>query len=253
MTQIYPLQHPEAKRFTLRRRVRRVVLVVTAVIVATFLIVSGPNAWRKMRTRLAMESVRRECLRFQRAQDRVVYDDDPSVIEALSESDPLYVVGHFSLSPHGRQIVFYPTDCLQRLLSMGDSDFSMEVISPFVHGRHAGRAVERLVALDLANRKAMAADRFAMQMVVVIIRPIYALYLPDMILHGYSLELPGDSHTPVRFFAGRPDPNDPARFTVRYDLGQQECELEGVLKEDDTVDLRVIRGVGHISAIGSNR
>jgi hypothetical protein len=77
---------------------------------------------------------------------------------------------------------------------------------------------------------------------------IYALYLPAPIMHKHLLRLPGSADTAVRFFAGQPDRNDSARFTIRYDVGVEQCELEGVLKDDDIVDLRVIRGVGEIGA-----
>jgi hypothetical protein len=47
----------------------------------------------------------------------------------------------------------------------------------------------------------------------------------------------------LRFYAGQPDPADPARFTIRYDLSGGSGEIEGRLKDDGaTVSLRITSG-----------
>ena len=48
----------------------------------------------------------------------------------------------------------------------------------------------------------------------------------------------------VRFFAGQPDTNDPARFTIAYDLNQQPGTIEGrlVAGNPPSVSLRILDG-----------
>lgn len=50
----------------------------------------------------------------------------------------------------------------------------------------------------------------------------------------------GFPHQPpnVRIFAGQIDPNDPARFTIRYQMWGREDVLDGRLMDDDTVSLQ---------------
>jgi len=42
----------------------------------------------------------------------------------------------------------------------------------------------------------------------------------------------------VRVYAGQPDPNDPAHFTIRYQMWGQEDVLDGRLTDDDQITLR---------------
>jgi len=58
-----------------------------------------------------------------------------------------------------------------------------------------------------------------------------------------SIDIPGWSRDPadpryLRFFAGQPDPRDPARFSIPYELdGVGKGMVEGVLQQDDTISL----------------
>jgi len=45
-------------------------------------------------------------------------------------------------------------------------------------------------------------------------------------------------HAPqLRVYAGQPDPNDPAHFTIRYQMWGQEDVLDGRLNDDETITL----------------
>ena len=46
----------------------------------------------------------------------------------------------------------------------------------------------------------------------------------------------------LRIFARRPDPSDPSRFTVAYDIEGTPGVLKGRLKDDDTIELRPSTG-----------
>ena len=42
----------------------------------------------------------------------------------------------------------------------------------------------------------------------------------------------------VRFFGGQPDPNDPSRFTIRYEINDAEGLIEGKLTASDQIELK---------------
>jgi hypothetical protein len=56
------------------------------------------------------------------------------------------------------------------------------------------------------------------------------------------LNIPVPPDARVRFFAGQPDPNDNARFTIRYHVDNVPGTIEGRLGVDGTVTLRVLNG-----------
>jgi hypothetical protein len=247
VTQIYPLSHPDALRLRRRRRVRRLILLFVAIVVLSLLAGSGQNAWLNMRQHLAMEAARKECLTFKHPSDRVVYDDDPSRARQLLASDPKYRYARFTASPNGRGIVTYSTDCADRLFKVADPNYQQLAVCPFVHARRAGQSAERLVILHIGNRKTVDSNHLEIDLGIAIARPIYALYEPDLLNQKYRLELDRDAATSVRFFGGQPDSRDESRFTVRFQVGDQDCELEARLKDDDTSELKILRAPGRIT------
>jgi hypothetical protein len=60
---------------------------------------------------------------------------------------------------------------------------------------------------------------------------------------GTSLRIRSPDKSPtLRLFAGRSDPNDASRFTLRYETATGNGTIEGRLSADDTVMLRVLDG-----------
>ena len=45
--------------------------------------------------------------------------------------------------------------------------------------------------------------------------------------------------TAVRFYPGVPDPADPSRFTIDYQLGDRHETIDGYLADDDSVTLKL--------------
>jgi hypothetical protein len=56
---------------------------------------------------------------------------------------------------------------------------------------------------------------------------------------GFDLNIPVRADVPLSVFAGQPDPTDPSRFTIDYLSGTVRKRIDGVLKDDDTVELKV--------------
>ena len=48
---------------------------------------------------------------------------------------------------------------------------------------------------------------------------------------------PGDPLN-IRLYAGQPDPNDAAHFTIPYEIGDKKGVLDGFLKSNDKVELQ---------------
>ncbi len=169
-----------------------------------------------------------------------MYDDDSSRIPRLLQTSSAYHYGTFVLSRSGHGNATYLIDSWQRLLRFADPTYPRPVCV-FLNGRASGASAERLVAVNLVNRRTTAADGFAIDICVAIVRPIYAMYRPDLITQNYSLEFYRDPSKPVRFFSGQPSTSDPSRFTLPFQVGDETCELEGFLNDDDTAKLEIVR------------
>jgi hypothetical protein len=61
--------------------------------------------------------------------------------------------------------------------------------------------------------------------------------LDDYTDHADVVPFKMDDPRPLRIFAGQPDPLDPSRFTIRYDLGGTPGVIDGQLATDGTVRL----------------
>jgi hypothetical protein len=62
--------------------------------------------------------------------------------------------------------------------------------------------------------------------------------VPPMYGDGFDVKSGYPRHAPlVRVYAGQPDADDPAHFTVRYQMWGQEDVLDGRLQDDDEVTL----------------
>lgn len=251
MSEIYPMRHPDALRLRRRHRIRRLVLLLTAAIVVPSVLLTSPRWTRNVRTRLAMEAVRRECMNYTRGSDRVVYEDDPIRMRKLMKADERYESAVFARSPNGRANVIEPVDCVQRLLTLGDSGYNQIAIPVFVHGRRVGKSAERLVIFTISNRESPANDHVSIELHSAIVRPIYALYLPELLEQTFRLEFAVDAETSVRFYSGQHDPNDPARFSVRYRCGGDEGIVEGMLNDNDTITLKNPGGPGRLAIVAT--
>jgi hypothetical protein len=57
-----------------------------------------------------------------------------------------------------------------------------------------------------------------------------------------SVEIPLRPDQVMRIYAGQPDPNDDAHFTIKYEIDNIPGTIDGRLEADDTVTLKVIDG-----------
>ena len=134
-----------------------------------------------------------------------------------------------------------------------DEDYSDRQML-FLHGRRARGGPERLVIVygELDSGRPPRSER--------VWQPEEQLFWLLCRAHVMSLascseSFPGDSEGAVsskdwsiavakrvRLFNGQPDPADPSRFTIIYEVDGQRGSIEGRLNSDDTVRLRIVDG-----------
>lgn len=106
---------------------------------------------------------------------------------------------------------------------------------------HRGRdalGVERLIVVELDCRQF-----FQLDFVCWCLRPANPGRTIGRNRNGYTFAMASDSaDKPLRLYAGQPDPIDPSRFTIRYDLDGQQGTIEGWVDERGGVSLAVKDG-----------
>ncbi|MDB5356793.1 MAG: hypothetical protein JWN24_3246 [Phycisphaerales bacterium] len=113
----------------------------------------------------------------------------------------------------------------------------------FLHARSKPSGGERLVALDLVpfENGAASPGSTSPQLQAMTLNPGKSDGPKDA-GDFYDLGMPLEPDCPVRFFAGQPDPNDRAHFTVGYEINGQKGTIDGWLRNDETVKLDVRDG-----------
>lgn len=191
---------------------------------------AGMRWWPPLSAKWRHYSWERACLYHSLPPDTVVHEEDPQRAQLLQ---------------HSSQFLYEPI-YMNRPLPVGYvcpewTSYSSTVhASPsllFAHGRCAPGGHEQLVAVTALFDSGLI---------------IYSVIDPGG-LFGEPRRI-DDSRTPlypvvnrgpgqvVRVFAGRIDPVDPARFLIPYELNDETGEIEGILRTDGTVSLRVISG-----------
>jgi len=193
-------------------------------------------------------------MRFTLPTDKVVYEEDSAPASLLLQQPGYspYVLNRQKNSndhsPSVRAAAFYPA-CFRSLNSLATSPFpifsfmgktSSAIL--FLHERVSPAGHHRLVAVSYAPETtsfqpafiqgydcdACAASPATFFTSLVIAPKMYAID----VLSGFP------RHPPlVRVYAGQPDPNDPAHFTIRYQMWGREDVLDGRLLDNDDVDL----------------
>lgn len=233
-----------------RRLIRRVLLGLILLAMAFCGWRWGPFAWHQTKTLY----YQRQCMRFTLPADTVVYEEDPAPASLLLQEpgySPYALNRQKSTKYHPSPVpaaAFYPA-CFRSLSSLATSPISVFSIMGktsgaimFLHERVSPAGHHRLVAVSYAPEtdsfqpafiegydcEACAASPATSFTPLVIAPKMY----PLDVMSGYP------RHPPlVRVYAGQPDPNDPAHFTIRYQMWGQEDVLDGRLLDNDDVSL----------------
>ncbi|HTW95551.1 MAG TPA: hypothetical protein VMD30_12190 [Tepidisphaeraceae bacterium] len=254
MSDPFPLQYaPAVPRW--RKRLRRILIGVVLAIVGVAGWRWGPYFWRQAH----ILYWQRQCLNFSQSPQAVVYEESPALAAGLLRQPNYYpcVLGRRSRTnrpgPTVQAASFVPR-CWQSFGALigvrwrlPRSVFATPWGGPaaiiFLHERTSPAGHRRLVCIDY-----YAGPGFDPDFVWLVDYDTYILvpaawtrpaidrtrwYPPNDIPLGGGMK-----RDPfVRIYAGQCDPNDPAHFTIRYQMWGQEDTLDGRLLDSDQVTL----------------
>jgi hypothetical protein len=206
----------------------------------------GPTWWR----RAEILYWQHQCLQFSLSPDTVVYEEDPTEAAALLAGNPKY---HPYPLQRRSSSQAAPSPATAAALDVSDWNKltavlprpNSRLINPgviFLHERISPAGHRRLVCV----RYGPQGDTFAAQFVqdfncdTFTVTPGTWSQPPIYTPRGWDFDIEsGWPRKPplVRIFAGQPDPNDPAHFTIRYRIWGQEDVLDGRLLDNDQVTL----------------
>jgi hypothetical protein len=204
-----------------RKMVRRWLVAVLVVLSA---VVWAPGFWN----RVQVLWWQRQCLAYVAPADQVVYDDGPAALQLLSGAGMTRsrTVGSSRTMVAARTVKCW--DGLKQFVPTGKSGALL-----YLHrGRNASGA-ERLIVVEFNYRHYYQLDFDCWDLSPA--NPVTALGLRS---NADTFPMPFDAgDKPLRFYAGQPDPNDPTRFTIRYDLDGKTGTIEGCVNDSGSVSL----------------
>ena len=119
----------------------------------------------------------------------------------------------------------------------------------FLHGRTDSRGRQRLTLVHLAERVEDAAE-LTMTFTLASHAPITPWGYPKMQASDCRLVVPGvPNTTPMRFYAGQPDPEDRSRFSLTFEIDGTRSTINGILNDDGSIKLRMADGPGQLSPV----
>jgi hypothetical protein len=229
----------------------------------------GPTWWR----RAEILYWQHQCLQFSLSPDTVVYEEGPTEAAALLAGNPNYhpyplqrrssmqaapspaTAAALDVSDWNKLTTLLP-GFYSRPIKLGPPGYVLRVptvlpgsssplIKPaviFLHERISPAGHRRLVCV----RYGPHGDTFSAQFVQALNCDTFTvtpgtwsrppIYTP--LGWEFDVETVWPRKPPlVRIFAGQPDPNDPAHFTIRYRIWGQEDVLDGRLLDNDRVTL----------------
>lgn len=249
-----PLGYAPPPRWHRRRRFGLALLVTLLLCLALAGWRWGPGGWKHAQ----FLYWQRQCLAYAPPADHVVYENDPSRAAALLQRP-----GYVNVSPASAPPVAVHTPrCWSEAMGLGGVPVVNTGFGPggpgatlFLHERTTPSGVRRLVAIHApAAALAVAALPIPAPVIVqpatltagpavrnAVARVEFNLVLQSPSAGGFSL-LSTPAGTTTRFFAGRPDPADPSRFTIPFETGDTRGEIQGRLEDGDTLRLAFTSG-----------
>ena len=176
--------------------------------------------------------------------DRVVFDEDLARAGGLLQEQG-YARAVASGQPLDRPAVVYAPDCWTEA---GKLDAGYAAAQPggailFLHERQSPGGRRRLVVLRRGPKSPLfyylLPLTFSAQLIDPATRAEGPTVVAALVPTDLDLRIPADLlNSPVRCFAGQPDPDDPSHFTVRLELGATPGTIDGWLEDDDRVRLK---------------
>jgi len=200
---------------------------------------------REFKMRLTMRELQRQCMGYRADPEQIVYDDNPKTLHSLRESDAGLGWYKAKSQPRGRTHIGRQVAPLSQYCNL-PGGFPMPV---FLHGRTDSRGRQRLTLVHLAERVEDAAE-LTMTFTLASHAPITPWGYPKMQASDCRLVVPGvPNTTPMRFYAGQPDPEDRSRFSLTFEIDGTRSTINGILNDDGSIKLRMADGPGQLSPV----
>src|SRR5687767_1551538 len=245
-----PLVYAPPPRWHRRRRFRVALLAVLVLGLAGAGWRWGPAGWKHAQ----FLHWQRQCLAYSPPPDLVVYETDPTRAAALIQKPGYTSVAQLG----GPPIAVYTPRCWSEAMRLGGvpvTNTGFGAGGPgatlFLHERTTPSGVRRLVAVHApAGGAAVVALPIPAPVVVqpatltagpsvrgAVAKVQLKLTFPTP--SGSFTVLSSPPGTTTRFFAGRPDPANPSRFTIPFEAGGSRGEIEGFLDDGDALRLAI--------------
>jgi hypothetical protein len=172
---------------------------------------------------------RQECLSYTPPADQIVFEEDPSSVRDL-EDQPGYEL------TVGSRVRWVPAFWLREAPGLQTQG------TVFLHSLTSRNGHARLVGVDVSITPgiylATTGNIEDMTLTTTVIEPAGGL-MNDRVLRlaDCALWVCPVTVQPMRFFAGKIDPNDPAHFTFDYQRAGVRGTIDGRLNDDGTVTL----------------
>jgi hypothetical protein len=213
-----------------RRRLRRILVLLAGCL----LIYAGSRAY----LRVSVRYWQGRAMRYSASADQVVFEEEPAAASKLLAKDP-----HYHRSP-------------MHLAFAGDVPGEFQGLRPnwepdavaFLHERRAADGTERIVSVQVGVGQAFN-ERHEVSLYAMVIEPdalgaprVVGRALQPLPLHAIDRSRLLSDQPLLRLYAGQSDPAAPSHFTIRYQLGSQAGTIDGWLRVDDDVSLKVRDG-----------
>jgi hypothetical protein len=187
--------------------------------------------------RVSMRYWQGRAMRYSAPADQVVFEEEPAAASKFVAKDRRYHRSPMHLAFAG----YVPAE-FQGLRPNWEPD-----AVAFLHERRAG-GTERIVSVEVGVGQAFN-ERHEVSLYALVIEPD-ALGAPKVVgrallplpLHSIDRGRLLSEQPLLRLYAGQRDSADPSHFTIRYELGGEGGAIDGWLRVDNSVSLKVRDG-----------
>ena len=254
---MHPPQLDYGRRGPLLDRVGTRRVIVYAMLLAgalTIALAYDPIMWklRKWRAQSQAAERQRTCMTYTAPADRVVYEEDPARAVALLARDPMYYpIEAFDLATGQRvPAIAQPPVLREELIwsRYNEAARGTKRNVVFLHERTSKSGLRQMVAVEMSSQLHRVEDEswgifrflscWPVDSETIEIdsgAPRRELLAVDPITANLTERF--SPPFPLRLYAGQPDPHDPSRFTIAYELRGHRGLLVGVLGDDSRVVL----------------